>query len=240
MNIKKKYFKLFFRNKIVLGHSSIYRNPKMSKYILFKNKKFDIINPIKILKLKNETKKFLTKLAYQGGRILFVGTKKQVKEIIEKFANKVKMPYINYKWPAGLLTNINNTRLSIKNKNLLIKQKKKIFKYLSKKDKNLINRKFKKINKKFGTILNMNKVPDAIIIVDVKKEIIALNEAYKSSLYIIGLVDTDSNPDKIDYPIPINDDLSKSVNYILKDLTKSILKGLRLRKKKIIYDYKKK
>ncbi|MDH3005078.1 MAG: 30S ribosomal protein S2, partial [Candidatus Shikimatogenerans sp. JK-2022] len=149
-------------------------------------------------------------------------------------------PYINYKWPAGLLTNIKNTRLSIKNKNILKKQKETIYKYLSKKEKILIDRKYNKINKKFGTILNMNRLPMAVIIVDVKKEHIAVKEAKKTSIFTIGIVDTDSNPDNIDYPIPANDDLSKSINYILKNLTKSIIKGLKQRRKRLKEEYEKK
>ncbi|WGH25334.1 MAG: 30S ribosomal protein S2 [Candidatus Shikimatogenerans bostrichidophilus] len=226
----KKILKKIYKNKIVVGHSNSSRNPKMAKFILFKNKQFDIINPFKILKYKKKAQKFLKECASIGGIILYVGTKKQIKFIVEKYAKKVKMPFINYKWPAGLLTNIKNTRLSIKKKNILETQKKTIYKYLSKKEKLFMNRKYDKINKKFGTIFNMNRLPMAIIIVDVKKEHIAVKEAFKTSIYTIGIVDTDSSPQYIDYPIPANDDLSKSINYILKGLTRSIIKGLKERK----------
>ncbi|MDH3004373.1 MAG: 30S ribosomal protein S2 [Candidatus Shikimatogenerans sp. JK-2022] len=233
-NIKKIY-----KNKVLVGHSSINRNPKMLKYILFKSKKFDIINPKKIIKCQNKARKFLKECANIGGMILFVGTKKQIKKIVKKYAKICNMPYINYKWPSGLLTNIKNTRLSIKNKKKLKNKQKTIFKYLSKKEKLIIIRKYNKIKKKFGTILNMNRLPMAIIIVDVKKEYIALKESQKTSIYTIGIVDTDSNPDNIDYVIPANDDLSKSINFILKKLTKSIIKGLKIRKKRLkLYDKK--
>ncbi|MDH3004335.1 MAG: 30S ribosomal protein S2 [Candidatus Shikimatogenerans sp. JK-2022] len=234
-----KFLKDIYKNKIIIGHNKTYRNPKMSKFILLKDKRFDIINPLKFLKNQNKAKKFLEECAYIGGMILYVSTKKQLKNIIEKYAKKSNMPYINYKWPAGLLTNIRNTRLSIKNKNILKKQKDTIYKYLSKKEKMLIDRKYNRIKKKYGTILNMNRLPMAIIIVDVKKEYIALKEAQKKSIYTIGIVDTDSNPDNIDYVIPANDDLSKSINYILKNITKYIIKGLNKRKKKLkLYDKK--
>ncbi|WGH25151.1 MAG: 30S ribosomal protein S2 [Candidatus Shikimatogenerans bostrichidophilus] len=233
LNKNKKYKKILkklYKNKIVVGHNNSSRHPKMAKFILFNNKQFDIINPFKILKYKRRAQKFLKECASIGGMILYVGTKKQIQLLIEKYAKKVRMPYINYKWPAGLLTNIKNTRLSIKKKKLLKTQKKTIYKYLSKKEKLFMNRKYNKINKKFGTIFNMNRLPMAIIIVDVKKEHIAVKEAFKRSIYTIGIVDTDSNPNNIDYPIPANDDLSTSINFILKGLTKSIIKGLKKRK----------
>ncbi|MDH3004548.1 MAG: 30S ribosomal protein S2 [Candidatus Shikimatogenerans sp. JK-2022] len=237
--MKKKILNKIYKNKIILGHNSSIRNPKMSKFILLKNKNFDIFNPFKYLKYQIKAQKFLRKCAMGGGIILFVGTKKQIQDIIKKYANRVKMPYINFKWPAGLLTNIKNTKLTIKNKNFLKKQKDRIYKHLSKKEKNLLNRKLEKLEKKFGTIYNMNKLPQAIIIVDVKKEAIALKEANNKSIYTIGIVDTDSNPDNIDFPIPANDDLSKSINYILKNLTRSIKKGLRNRiKSKNFYEKK--
>ncbi|WGH24599.1 MAG: 30S ribosomal protein S2 [Candidatus Shikimatogenerans bostrichidophilus] len=234
--MKKKIFKIIktlYKNKVNLGHASSLRNPKMADFILLKTKNFDIINPFKILKYKIRAQKFLEKCSSLGGSILFVGTKKQIKEIIKKYANKVNMPYINYKWPAGLLTNITNTRSTIQKKEDLKNQNKNLYKYLSKKEKVLIERKYKKINKKFGTIFKMKKLPMAIIIVDIKKEKIAFKEALKTFIYTIGIVDTDSDPDNIDYPIPANDDLSKSIEYILKGLTKYIKRGILYRKKRI-------
>ncbi|WGH24783.1 MAG: 30S ribosomal protein S2 [Candidatus Shikimatogenerans bostrichidophilus] len=228
-----KILKILYKNKVNLGHTSSLRNPRMSKFILLKTKNFDIINPFKIIKYKLRAQKFLQKCSSLGGTILFVGTKKQLKKSIEKYANKVNMPYINYKWPAGLLTNISNTISTIKKKDNLKNVNKTLYKYLSKKEKILIKRRYKKINKKFGTIFKMKKLPMAIIIADVKKENIALKEAIKTSIYTIGIVDTDSNPDNIDYPIPSNDDLSRSIEYILYGLTKYIKKGIIYRNKMI-------
>ncbi|WGH25468.1 MAG: 30S ribosomal protein S2 [Candidatus Shikimatogenerans bostrichidophilus] len=231
--IIKKNLKKIYKNKVFWGHEKKYRNPKNKNFILFNKNKYDIIDPIKTIKYIYKAKSILKKSALSGGIILFIGTKKQIKNIIKKYAKLVKMPYINYKWPAGLLTNIKNTRLSIKKKKIIKKQQKTIYKYLSKKEKLLINRKYKKIKKKFGSISNMNRLPLVAIIVDVNKEIIAVKEAYKKSIYTIGIIDTDSNPDYIDLPIPANDDLSKSVNYILNKLTKSIFLGIKEREKNI-------
>lgn len=229
----KKQIKKICYYKVLLGHKSSERNPKMLKYILYKKNNYDILNPFFIIKYISKAQFFLEKCAYNGGSILFVGTKKQNKKIIEKYAKKVDMPYINYKWPAGLLTNMKNTILSIKNKKKLKIQKKTIYKFLSKKEKLLIDRKYKKIKKKYGTIYNMYNLPMVIIIIDVKKENLALKEAYKKSIFSIGIVDSDSKPDFLDCIIPANDDLSISVNFILKNLTKAILKGLKKRKIKL-------
>lgn len=234
-----KFFKILCKKKIILGHNSSLRNPKMSKYIILKNKRFDIINPLKILKYKRKAQNFLRKCAYTGGKILFIGTKKQAKSKIQKYADQVKMPYINYKWPAGLLTNIDNTKTTIEKKNYLKNIDPKLLKYLSKKEKILIKRKYDSINKKFGTILNMNELPTAVIIVDVKRELIALKEANKSAIYTIGIIDTDSNPDGLDIAIPANDDLSKSIDYILRGLTSYIKKGLIEKKNKKLHGEKK-
>ncbi|WGH26060.1 MAG: 30S ribosomal protein S2 [Candidatus Shikimatogenerans bostrichidophilus] len=228
----KKKLKKIFKKKILLGHKSSNRNPKMSKYILLKYNNIDILNPFKVINKLKKAELILKKCAYIGGIILFVGTKKQISYLIEKYAKKVNMPFINYKWPAGLLTNIKVTRLSIKKKLKIEKNKKNIYKFLSKKEKNIIERKYKKICIKFGSIENMNRLPLFIIIVDVKKEYIVVNEAKKTSIYTIGIVDTDSSPDNIDYIIPANDDSSKSIKYILNKLTNSIIEGLNKREKK--------
>ncbi|WGH25696.1 MAG: 30S ribosomal protein S2 [Candidatus Shikimatogenerans bostrichidophilus] len=229
---KNKILKKIYKNKVFWGHNTSNRNPKMSKYILFKKNNIDYLDPFKIIKYQKIAALALKECAYIGGKILFVGTKKQIRYVIEKYANKVNMPFINYKWPAGLLTNIKITRLSIKKKKIIEKKKKTIYKYLSKKERILEDRKYNKIIKKFGTIKDMNRLPMFIIIVDVKKEYIAVKEAKKSLIYTVGIIDTDSSPDYIDYPIPANDDLSKSIDFILNNLTNSIIKGLEKREKK--------
>ncbi|WGH27088.1 MAG: 30S ribosomal protein S2 [Candidatus Shikimatogenerans bostrichidophilus] len=229
---KKKKIKNIFKNKIILGHKSSNRNPKMSKYILLKKNNIDIINPLKIIKYQKKAELALKQCAIIGGIILFVGTKKQISNIIKIYAKKVNMPYINYKWPAGLLTNIKITKLIIKKIKSIKLKKKKIYKFLSKKEKLVNERKYKKIKKKFKSILDMNRLPLFIIIVDVKKEYIAVQEAKKKLIYIIGIVDTDSSPDDIDYLIPANDDSYKSIKYILKNLTNAIIEGKNEKEKK--------
>ncbi|WGH26592.1 MAG: 30S ribosomal protein S2 [Candidatus Shikimatogenerans bostrichidophilus] len=230
LNIDKNILIKLIKNNILLGHKSSNRNPKMSKYILLKNNKMDIFNPLKFIKYKKKAELALKECAYRGGLILFVSTKKQNKKIIKKYAKKVNMPFINYKWPAGLLTNMKITKLSIKKKKKIENKKKYIYKYLSKKEKLIIERKYEKINKKFGTITKLNRLPLFLIVIDVKKEYIAVKEAKKKFIYIVGITDSDSSPDYIDYPIPANDDSYKAVKYILKELIISIKNGIKKRK----------
>ncbi|WOX79111.1 30S ribosomal protein S2 [Candidatus Shikimatogenerans bostrichidophilus] len=220
----KKLLNKIFKYNILLGHKSTYRHPKMSKYILLKKNNIDVFNPIKFIKNIKIAKQILKKCINIGGSILFVGTKKIIKEVIKKYALKINMPYINYKWPAGLLTNINITKLSIKKINKIDNKIKKKYKYLSKKEIKYIQRKYKIIDKKFGSIYNMNQIPLLVIIVDVKKENIAVKEANKKSLYIIGIVDSDSSPENVNLPIPSNDDSSKAIKLIFKILLNSIIK----------------
>ncbi|WGH28200.1 MAG: 30S ribosomal protein S2 [Candidatus Shikimatogenerans bostrichidophilus] len=215
---------------MLLGHKTSNRHPKMSKYILIKKNNIDIIDPLKLIKNQKIAELALKECTSLGGIVLFVGTKKQISNIVKKYAKKVKMPFINYKWPAGLLTNIKITRLSIKKIYDIKNKNKKINKFLSKKEKIVNKRKYKKIIKKFKSISNMNRLPLFIIIVDVKKEYIAVKEAKKTLINTIGIVDTDSSPDNIDYLIPANDDSLKSIKYILKKLTNAILKGIEKRK----------
>ncbi|WGH27603.1 MAG: 30S ribosomal protein S2 [Candidatus Shikimatogenerans bostrichidophilus] len=231
LNIDKNILLKLIKTNILLGHKSSNRNPKMSKFILLKSNNIDILNPLKVIKYKKRAELALKECSYRGGLILFVCTKKQNKKIIEKYAKKVNMPFINYKWPAGLLTNMKVTKLSIKKKKKIENKKKYIYKYLSKKEKLIIERKYKKIDKKFGTITKLNRLPLFLIIIDVKKEYIAVKEAKKKFIYIVGITDTDSSPENIDYPIPANDDSYKSIKYILKGLIKSIKNGIKQRKK---------
>ncbi|WOX79240.1 30S ribosomal protein S2 [Candidatus Shikimatogenerans bostrichidophilus] len=223
----KKLLNKIFKYNILLGHKSTYRHPKMSKYILLKQNNIDIINPIKFIKNIKKSKQILKKCINIGGSILFVGTKNIIKDVIKKYAQKINMPYINYKWHAGLLTNIQITKLSINKKSYIDKKIKKNYKYLSKKEIKYIDRKYDKIDKFFGSIYNMHKLPLLVIIVDVKKENIAVKEAKKKGLYIIGIVDSDSSPENVNLPIPANDDSSKSIKLIFKILFYSIIKKIK-------------
>ncbi|MDH3004832.1 MAG: 30S ribosomal protein S2, partial [Candidatus Shikimatogenerans sp. JK-2022] len=232
-NMLKKKLKYLLKKinkyKVVIGHKKNIRHPKMKKYILFQKNNYDVINPLKLLNNIIKAQKILQECSCLGGSILFVSTKKQNKDIISKYSKKVNMPYINYKWPAGLLTNIKNTRISIKKKQSLSLKQKTVLKYLSKKERILTNRKYIKIKKKYGTIKKMIYLPIVIIIIDVKKEYIALKEAKDRNIYSIGVVDTDSSPEGLDLLLPANDDYSKSIKFILKHLINSILKGKKQR-----------
>lgn len=220
-------------NKIHIGHLKTKRNPYMSNYIINVRNKVDIINPLKFSYRLKIISKNLTLGASLGGKILYYGNKPIVTDLIEFYSKKNKMPYINYKWTPGLLTNIYNNTLSLMRKKIIKEQMvSNMYTSLPKKEKNKLYRKYKNINKRYLTVKNMDILPLYIIITNVKGNELVIKEAKKTGVLIVGIVDTDSNPTNIDFPIPANDDYKKSINYILNYLTNSITSGL---KNKILY-----
>ncbi|BAO66267.1 30S ribosomal protein S2 [Candidatus Karelsulcia muelleri] len=215
------------------GHTTSKWNPNMRPYILMKKGGIHIIDIYKTIKKINEACKFIKNIASSGKKILFVATKKQAKDIVYDFAKKVNMPYITERWLGGILTNMSTIRQSVKKMNVI--NHKKIdgtYNMMSKKERLLIDRLKIKLKKNIGSIYKMNSLPACVIIVDVKKEKIAVKECNNLCIPIIGIVDTNSDPRNIDYPIPANDDSSKSINLILSYITNSINEGILYKKKK--------
>ncbi|WGH26802.1 MAG: 30S ribosomal protein S2 [Candidatus Bostrichicola ureolyticus] len=220
--------------RVHFGHLTDKWNPYMKSYILFEKKGIHIID---LFKTRKNMIKFwdpLKRIASSGQKILFVCTKKQGKKIISNYAQKVNMPYVTERWLGGLLTNIFTIRKSITKMNTLDRNKKEgIYDKLSKKEQLLIERLQTKLNRTLGTISQMNNLPSAIIIVDINKEHLAVKEAKKLNIPIFAMVDTNSNPKEIDYPIPANDDSSKSIEFIISYLTKAINEGISIKKSNI-------
>lgn len=209
------------------GHLTRKWDPRMEPYIFMKKGKIHIIDLSKtVFKLKIACER-LKKISSLGKKILFVCTKKQGKNIISSYASDLNMPYVTERWLGGFLTNMQTIRKAIKKMNNIDKKKKDgSYNVLSKKERLLIDRSHKKLNKNLGSISSMTHIPSALFIVDIKKEHIALSEAHKLNIPTFGIVDTNSNPLNLDYPIPANDDSSKSINIIMSYVNDSIKKGL--------------
>lgn len=209
------------------GHLTRRWNPNMAPYIYMERNGIHIINLYKTLAKLEETQEALKKIAASGRKIMFVATKKQAKEIVAKYASEADMPYITERWPGGMLTNFVTMRRSIKKMKAVDKMKQDgRFDSLSKKEKLQMDRMRDKLEKNLGSIADMNRLPGALFVVDTLKEDIAVSEANKLNIPIFALSDTNSNPRNINFPIPANDDASKSIEVMLRHVTNAVKEGL--------------
>jgi len=209
------------------GHQTKRWNPKMKKYIFGERSGIYIIDLEKTVDLLNAARDFAKELASKGGRILFVGTKKQAHQIISEEANRCDMFSVTHRWLGGLLTNFETIKKSVTRLKEIERMQEDagIWENLTKKEVARINKEKAKLLRDLGGVREMNGLPDAIYIVDPKKEEIAVKEAVKLGIEIIGLVDTNCDPELIDFPIPGNDDALKSIRFITSLLADSILEG---------------
>lgn len=209
------------------GHLKQKWNPAMAPYIFMEKNGIHIIDINKTLAKLEEAAKAAKQLAKSGKTILFVATKKQAKEIIEKKVSEVGMPYITEKWWGGMLTNFVTLRKAIRKISQIEKlEKKGIFDKLSKRERLQLTRKKEKLEKRLGSISEMNKLPNALFVVDVIKEKIAVREAQKLGIPIFAMVDTNSDPRGIDFVIPANDDAAQSIDLIVSVIVQAIKEGL--------------
>jgi len=213
------------------GHLTKKWNPNMAPYIYGKKNGIHIINLYKTAAKIEEAQNALKQIASAGRKILFVSTKKQAKEIIGEKAQKVNMPYIAERWPGGMLTNFVTIRKAIKKMAAIDKMKKDgTFETLSKKERLQTDRLRAKLEKNLGSIVDMTRLPAALIVVDINKERVAVAEANKLGIPVFAMVDTNTDPRKVTYPVPANDDASKSIDLVLEYLTDAIAEGLAIRK----------
>ncbi len=213
------------------GHLTRKWNPNMAQYVYTERKGIHIIDLYKTVAKIEEANAALNKIASSGRKILFVATKKQAKDIVSEKAESVNMPYITERWPGGMLTNFVTIRKAVKKMAHIDRMKKDgSFEALSKREKLQINRQRAKLEKNLGSITDMTRLPAAILVVDIKREHIAVAEAQKLNIPIFAMVDTNSDPRAIDYVIPSNDDASKSIDKVLSYLTNAIAEGLADRK----------
>jgi small subunit ribosomal protein S2 len=213
------------------GHLKRKWNPAMAPYIFMERNGIHIIDLYKTIAKTEEAAAALKQIAKAGKKILFVATKKQAKPVIEEKAQSVNMPYVIERWPGGMLTNFPTIRKAVKKMGSIDKMiKDGTFDTLSKREKLQVTRQRAKLEKTLGSIQDLTRLPSAIFVVDVMKEHIAVKEAEKLGIPVFGIVDTNSNPNNIDFVIPANDDASKAVDLILGYLCEAIKEGLDERK----------
>lgn len=209
------------------GHLKSKWNPAMAPYIFMERNGIHIIDLNKTVAKIDEAAEQLKALAKSGKKVLFVATKKQAKEIIAEKAQAVGMPYVIERWPGGMLTNFTTIRKAVKKMNSLdALMHDKDFNNISKRERLQVQRERAKLDKNLGSIADLNRLPSALFVIDINKEHIAVAEARRLNIPTFALVDTNTNPDLIDYPIPANDDASKSIAAILKHMVEAIQEGL--------------
>ena len=214
-------------NDVCFGHLSKRWNPHMKDFILMKKNNIHIIDARKTVEQLKKAYDKVVNVVSNGGKILFVGSKKQIRDYIEKTAKEVSMPYVTKKWSAGSLTNFVTIRRIIKH---IESTNKKIesasLKSLQKKNKLIILRELEKQKKNFDGLVEMHRMPGIILVIDVMHEKNAVKEAKIKKIPVIGIVDTNSDPTTVDYPIPANDDSLLSVKLIVDEIKNAIIEGL--------------
>ncbi|HNS17615.1 MAG TPA: 30S ribosomal protein S2 [Bacteroidales bacterium] len=213
------------------GHLKRKWNPNMAPYIFMERNGIHIIDLYKTMAKIDEAASALKQISKSGKKVLFVATKKQAKEIVAQHVRRVNMPYVTERWPGGMLTNFSTIRKAVRKMTSLDKMiKSPAFKNMSKRERLQISREKAKLEKQLGSIVDLNRLPSALFIVDICKEHIAVAEARKLNIPTFAIVDTNSNPNEVDFPIPSNDDASKAIDLIVGIMIDAIEEGLGERK----------
>lgn len=208
------------------GHRTCFWNPKMAQYIFGARNKIHIINLEQTIPLMNEAHNYLGRLASNKATILFVGTKRAARESIRNHAKRCGMPYVDFRWLGGMLTNYKTVGKSISRlKELREMNEKGLFNGMIKKEALLLTREMEKLERALGGIVDMGGLPDALFVVDVGYENIAVEEARRLKIPVIGIVDTNNSPDNIEYVIPGNDDSARAVEIYVRSVADAILEG---------------
>lgn len=213
------------------GHLKRKWNPHMAPYIFMEKNGIHIIDLQKTIVKIDEASAALKQIAKSGRKILFVATKKQAKEIVSEKVKSVNMPYVTERWPGGMLTNFPTIRKAVKKMSTIDKMATDgTFENMSKRERLQVNRQRAKLEKNLGSIVDLTRLPAAMFIIDISKERIAVREAKRLNIPVFAMVDTNSNPNEVDFPIPANDDASKSISLIIETVCKAISEGLEERK----------
>jgi len=207
------------------GHQTRFWNPKMRNYIFGDRNKIHIINLEKTLPLYKDAVNFIGSLAANRGNILFVGTKRAAGKIIREEAERCGMPFVNHRWLGGMLTNFKTVKQSIRRLKELEAMMEKGIEGRNKKEILTMTREMEKLDRSFGGIKDMRGIPDALFVVDVGHEDIAVKEAVKLGIPVIGVVDSNNSPDNIDYVIPGNDDAIRAVSLYVKGMADAVITG---------------
>lgn len=213
------------------GHLKRKWNPAMSPYIFMERNGIHIIDLHKTIVKLDEAANAMKQIAKSGKKVLFVSTKKQAKDIVAEKAQSVNMPYVNERWPGGMLTNFATIRKAIRKMAAIDKMMTDgTYEVMAKKDKLLITRQREKLERNLGSIADLTRLPSAIFVVDILKEHIAVEEARKLNIPTFAIVDTNSNPNLVDFAIPGNDDAARSIEKIMDVLVSAVAEGLAERK----------
>ena len=219
------------------GHQTRYWNPKMAPFIFGQRNKIHIVNLETTLDLYNQALKFVRQLSANKGQLLFVGTKRQAREIIREEATRCGSPFVDYRWLGGMLTNYKTVKQSIKRlKDMEQMVQDGTMERLGKKEQLTHQREMEKLNRSMGGIKDMNSLPDALFVVDVGYQKIAVAEASKLKIPMIGIVDTNNSPEGISYVIPGNDDSSRAVRLYARGVADAVLEGRSQVIKEIVTD----
>jgi len=210
------------------GHRTRFWNPKMDQYIFGSRNKIHIIDLEKTIPLLSDAMNFVGRLAANKGKILFVGTKRAAQDSIREHATRCGMPYVDHRWLGGMLTNYKTVRQSIfRLKELKKMQEEGAFEHMIKKEALMLTRELEKLERSLGGIQDMGGLPDALFVVDVGFEHIAVEEARRLKIPVLGIVDTNNDPDKIDYIIPANDDSQRAVEIYVRCMADAIIDAQR-------------
>ena len=220
-------FKQLLDAGVHFGHQKRKWNPAMAPYVFMERNGIHIIDLNKSVAKIEQAASALKQIAMSGKSILFVATKKQAKNIVAEKVQRINMPYITERWPGGLLTNFVTIRKAVKKMDSIDKMKEDgTIDTLSKRERLQISRTREKLEKNLGSISKMNRIPSAIFVVDISKEHIAVAEARKLNIPIFAMVDTNSDPNLTEFPIPSNDDATKSIECIVEIVTNAVAEGL--------------
>ena len=227
MNLPEITIEKLLNAGIHFGHNTRRWNPKMEQFIFGTRNKIHIIDLRHTVELLPPALSFLKSVAQKNNKILFVATKRSASIILREEAERCGMPYVNEKWLGGMLTNYKTIRSSINRLENLLRQKEDgTFRKLTKKEGLKLQREIDKLQKSIGGVREMGGLPDALFVIDVKREAIAISEASKMGIPIVGIVDTNSSPEGIDYVIPGNDDAIRSIRLITKVISEACARGL--------------
>ena len=208
------------------GHQTRYWNPKMGKYIFGSRNKIHIINLEKTLPMFNEALAFVEKLASGKNKIMFVGTKRSAAKILAEEAARCGSPYVDHRWLGGMLTNYKTIRASVKRlRDLEVQSQDGTFAKLTKKEALMRTRDLEKLDRSLGGIKDMGGLPDALFVIDVDHERIAITEANKLGIPVIGIVDTNSSPEGVDFIIPGNDDAIRAIQLYMGAMADAVIRG---------------
>ncbi len=214
------------------GHLTRKWDPKMAPYIFMERNGIHIIDLNKTIVCLEDAMSYIQSIVRSGRKVMFVATKKQAKNIVAEHAQKLKMPYVTERWLGGMLTNFSTIRKSLKKMSSIEKlMKDEAYLNLAKRERLMISREKAKLERVLGGIADLTRLPAALFVVDIKREHIAIKEAQKLNIPVIAMVDTNSNPEFVDMPIPSNDDAWKSISLIVDHIVKSVEDGLMERRK---------